>query len=119
MTVADRTTSAVVGSLFPDSARVQLARSLAMAVDAVVGVRRSGGSGVEVATQYRGSRIVGVRLTEGEVTVQVVAERLPLGPLADTVGAAARAVLQTVGDDRPVRVVVDDLDVTWMPRAVP
>ena len=119
MTVADRTSSGAGGSVFPDSARAQLARSLAMAVDAVAGVRRSFGSGVEVATQYRGGRIAGVRLTEREVTVQVVAERLPLGPLADTVGAAARAVLQSVGDDRPVRVVVDDLDVTWLPRAAP
>jgi hypothetical protein len=90
---------------------------LALAVDAVAGVRRSAGSGVEVATQYRGGRIVGVELADREVTVQVVAERLPLGPLADNVRAAARAVLHAAGDDRPVRVVVDDLDLVSLPGA--
>ncbi len=119
MTVTDRTTSADVRPALPGSARVRLASSLATAVDAVAGVRRSGGSGVEVATQHRGGQIVGVRLAEREVTVQVVAERLPLAPLADEVGAAARAVLRAGGDERPVRVVVDDLDLTWLPRAAP
>ena len=119
MSVPHRTTSADVAPALPDSARVRLASSLATAVDAVTGVRRSGGSGVEVSTQHRGGRIVGVRLAEHEVTVQVVAERLPLASLADKVGAAARAVLRAGGDERPVRVVVDDLDLTRLPRGAP
>ncbi len=119
MTVADRTSFAGVGPAFPDSARARLARSLATAVDAVAGVRRCGGSGIEVSTQYRGGRIIGVRLADHEVTVQVVAERLPLEPLADQVRAAARAVLHASDDDRPVQVVVDDLDLTSLPRTAP
>ncbi len=119
MTVEHRTNSPDVRPARPKGPRGSLARSLAGAVDAVQGVRRSGGSGVEVATQYRGGRIIGVRLADHEVTVQVVAECLPLGPLTEKVHAAARTVLRAAGDDRSVRVIVDDLDLTCLPSAPP
>lgn len=119
MTVAERTTSAAIGPALPDTNRARLAWSLAVAVDGVAGARRCGGSGVEVSTQYRGGRILGVGLADEEVTVQVIGERLPLGPLTDEVRAAAGAVLRAAGDDRPIRVVVDDLDVTCLPGTAP
>ena len=65
--------------------RGRLALAVAAAVDTVGGVRRTGGPGVEVATQYPGGRVLGVRLGTDEVTVHIVAERLPLDAVADAV----------------------------------
>jgi hypothetical protein len=93
-----------------------LALAIADAVDAVVGVRRTGGQGVEVATQYPGGRVLGVRLGADEVTVHVIAERLPLDSVADGVHAAVDATLAALGDRRAVAVRIDDLDVSSMPR---
>ena len=81
----------------------------------VVGVRRTGGPGVEVATQYPGGRVVGVRLGPDEVTVHIIAERLPLDTVADAVHAAVGAALAGLGDRRAVAVTIDDLDVSSMP----
>ena len=89
---------------------------VAAAVDAISGVRRGGGHGVEVATHYPGGRVVGVSLTsETTVVVHIVAERLPLQDLADEVGTVARAALRSCGDDRAVMVFIDDLDVERLP----
>jgi hypothetical protein len=98
------------------SVRGRLALSVAAAVDQVTGVRRTGGPGVEVSTQYRGGRVVGVGLGDTEVTVHVVAEHLPLEPLISAVRDAALDALGAVSDPRGVSVVVDDLDVTRLPR---
>ncbi len=95
--------------------RGRLALAVAAAVDTVVGVRRTGGPGVEVATQYPGGRVVGVRLGPDEVTVHVIAERLPLETVADAVHAAVGATLAGLGDRRAVAVSIDDLDVSSMP----
>ena len=92
---------------------------MAAAVDTVSGVRRSGGPGVEVATQYPGGRVVGVRLADDEVAVQVVAERLPLNPSPTRCTPPTRAVLHASDDERAVHVVVDDLDLTSLPRTAP
>jgi hypothetical protein len=100
----------------PVSGRGLLAGSVAAAVDRVAKVRRSGGSGVEVSTQYRGGRVLGVALRETEVVVQVTAEALPLEPLVAAVRAAALKALRSLSDSRDVRVVVDDLDVNRLPR---
>ncbi len=100
----------------PVGTRAQLAGAVAAAVDAVTGVRRSGGSGVEVATQYRGGRVLGVALGDSTVAVHVVAERLPLPALIAQVRTSARAALRAAGDPRPVSVSVDDLDVDVLPR---
>ena len=88
---------------------------MAAAVDTVAGVRRTGGPGVEVATQYPGGRVVGVRLGPDEVAVHLIAERFPLETVADAVHAAVGATLAELGDRRAVAVNIDDLDVTSMP----
>ena len=95
--------------------RGRLALAVAAAVDTVVGVRRTGGPGVEVATQYPGGRVVGVRLGPDEVAVHLIAERLPLDAVADAVHAAVGATLAGLGDRRAVAVTIDDLDVPSMP----
>ena len=95
--------------------RGRLALAVAAAVDSVGGVRRTGGPGVEVATQYPGGRALGIRLGADEVTVHVIAERLPLDVLAEAVRFAAHSALAAHGDRRPVAVRVDDLDVMSLP----
>ena len=92
--------------------RGRVTEAVAAAVDAVNGVRRSKGSGIEVATQYRGGRTLGVRLHEDGVEVHIVALRPDVADVAREVQAAARRALSGIGDGRPVTVVVDDLDVT-------
>jgi hypothetical protein len=92
--------------------RGRVALAVAAAVDTVVGVRRSGGPGVEVATQYPGGRVVGVRLGGEQIVVHIIAERLPLQTVADAVHAAVGATLAGLGDRRAVAVRIDDLDVS-------
>ncbi len=99
----------------PTGRRGQLAGGIAEAVDAVVGARRSGGSGVEIATQFAGGRVLGVRLAADEVAVHIVAEQLPLHDLVERVRSAATRALGAVGDPRTVAVVVDDVDVASLP----
>ena len=89
---------------------------MAAAVDQVRKVRRSGGSGVEVSTQYRGGRVLGVAVSDPRVVVQVTALALPLEPLVAAVRDAAVGALRSLSDNREVRVVVDDLDVDRLPR---
>ncbi len=90
--------------------REDIARAVADAVRAVPGVAGlSPGSGIEVSTQFSGGKVIGVRLTGDEVEVHIVADRMPLPPIANEAAAAARLVLTAAGDDRPVVVVVDDI----------
>jgi hypothetical protein len=95
--------------------RGHLALAVAAAVDTVTGARRTGGHGVEVATQFPGGRVVGVQLGADEVAVHIIAERVPLDTIADAVHVAVRAALADVGDRRAVSVTIDDLDVSSMP----
>jgi hypothetical protein len=63
-----------------------------------------------VATQYRGGRVVGVRLSDEKITVHIVAERMGVAAVAQDVHFAARRALDTIGDRRPLAVLVDDID---------
>ena len=90
--------------------REDLARSVADAVTAVPGVAAmSPGSGVEVATLFAGGKVIGLRLGPDAVDVHIVADRVPLQPVADEAAEAARRVLAAAGDERSVRVVVEDV----------
>ena len=50
-----------------------------------------------------------------EVTVHIVAERLPLDAVAEAVRFATRLALSSLGDSRAVAVAIDDLDVASLP----
>jgi hypothetical protein len=90
--------------------REDIARAVADAALAVPGVAGlSPGTGVEVSTQFSGGKVIGVRLTGDEVEVHIIADRVPLPPIANEAAAAAGRVLKAGGDDRPVVVVVDDI----------
>ena len=90
--------------------REDVARAVADAVLAVPGVARLAvGSGVEVATHFPGGKVLGLRLAGDCAEVHIVADRVPVNAVADEAGAAARRVLDAAGDQRGVRIVVDDL----------
>ena len=57
---------------------------------------------MEVATLFAGGKVIGLRLSGEVVEVHLVADRVPLPPIADKVAAAARRVLAAAGDDRAV-----------------
>ena len=95
--------------------RGRLALAVAAAVDSVGGARRTGGQGIEVSTQYPGGRVLGVRLGADEVSVHIVAERLPLDAVAEAVRFATRLALSSLGDSRAVAVAIEDLDVLSLP----
>jgi hypothetical protein len=90
--------------------RGRLALQVADAVDSVPGARRSSGAGTMIATQFRGGSVAGVRLSDEEISVHIVAERLDVVRLASAVSAAVTATLARSGERRRVTVNVDDLD---------
>ena len=97
--------------------REDIAQAVADAVRAVPGVAGlSPGTGVEVSTQFSGGKVIGVRLIGDEAEVHIIADRLPLPPIANEAAAAARQVLRAAGDDRPVVVVIDDIAYDAMTR---
>lgn len=101
----------------PIGKRGQLASVVATAVDTVAGARRTGGTGVEAATQYAGGRALGVQLGDDQVVVHLVAERLPLDGVVEDVRSAVVGALQARGDTRSVVVAIDDLDLDTSPEA--
>ncbi|WP_329110425.1 hypothetical protein OG792_15850 [Micromonospora sp. NBC_01699] len=91
--------------------RVALAtavRDAVLGVDGVAGL--STGGPVEVATLYAGGKVSGVRLADDLVEVHVTVDAVPIEPLGERIRAAVRSVLERAGADRPVEVVVDDVD---------
>ena len=68
-----------------------------------------------MSTQYPGGRVLGVRLGADEVSVHIVAERLPLDAVAEAVRFATRLALSSLGDSRAVAVAIEDLDVLSLP----
>ena len=97
--------------------REDLARAVADAVVDVPGVTRlSPGTGVEVATLFAGGKVIGLRLSGEVVEVHLVADRVPLPPIADEAAAAARRVLSAAGDPRDVLVVMEDVEASAVER---
>ncbi|GAA4917764.1 hypothetical protein LX16_3845 [Stackebrandtia albiflava] len=96
--------------------RGELAGALRDAVRTVPGVSRLVTTGiVEVATQVPGGTIPGVKVAGDRPEVHVAVSRLPVEPVAQAVLRACDEVMTRYGDDRPVRVVVADVDVSSLP----
>jgi hypothetical protein len=91
--------------------RGRLAQLVATAVDDVAGVRRSSGTGVEVATQFRGGRVLGFRVAPERVTVSIVAKDVRVRDAADRVHDSVSRALLVAGQRRRVTVIVEDIDV--------
>ena len=91
-------------------------RDAALAVPGVIHL--TPGSGVEVATQFAGGKVTGVRLGD-HVEVHVAVDRSPITLIAEQVWIAVRTALDGSGQVRPVEVVVDDVDLAVLTAGVP
>ncbi len=90
--------------------REDVARAVSTAVRAVPGVvGLDAGAEVEVATYFAGGKVLGLRMAGETVEVHIVADRVPLGPIANAAAEAARNALVAGGDQRDVRIVVADV----------
>ena len=87
-----------------------VAAEVAAAVLAVPGVTRLiPGTGIEVATQFPGGKITGVRLGD-PVEVHVEVDPVPIAPVAERIRHAVQEVLGRFGRRLSVEVVVEDID---------
>lgn len=81
-------------------------RAAVLAVPGVTGL--SAGTGVEVATQFAGGKVTGVRLGD-PVEVHVEIGPVPIVPVAGQIRVAVRGVLERFGQSASVDVMVDDI----------
>ena len=96
----------------------RLAADLRDAVVAVAGVSRcSSGSVIEVTTQFAGGSVRGIRLAGDVVEIYVVLNALPIPVITERVHQVAAAILRQYGDQRPIRVIVTDLELSALPIA--
>jgi hypothetical protein len=96
--------------------RVALAAAVARALARTPGVARlSPGAGVEVATQFAGGKVVGVRVRDDAVVAHLVIDRLPVDLVATAARAAAEAALTDLGVACRLDLVIDDVDLDRLP----
>jgi hypothetical protein len=96
--------------------RAVLASAVASALARVPGVARlSPGTGVEVATQFAGGKVVGVGVRGDAVVAHLVIDRLPLDRVARAARAAAETALADLGVARRLDLVIDDVDLDRLP----
>jgi hypothetical protein len=96
--------------------RAVLAAAVATALVQVPGVARlSPGTGVEVATQVAGGKVVGVGLRDDAVVAYLVVDRLPVDQVARAARAAGEAALADLGVARRLDLVIDDLELDRLP----
>jgi hypothetical protein len=94
-----------------------ISRAVALGVAGVAGVARlTPGAGVEAATYFAGGKTLGVVVQKDQVRVHVVLSQLPIAQVTERVREAAQRVLRALGAERPVEVVVEDLEVEQLPR---
>jgi hypothetical protein len=96
--------------------RAVLAAAVATALARVPGVARlSPGTGVEVATQFAGGKVVGVGVRDDAVVAHLVVDRLPLDQVARAARAAGEAALADLGVARRLDLVIGDVDLDHLP----
>jgi hypothetical protein len=96
--------------------RAVLAAAVATALARVPGVARlSPGSGVEVATQFAGGKVVGVGLRDDAVVAYLVVDRLPVDRVARAARVAGEAALADLGVARRLDLVIDDVELDQLP----
>ena len=87
---------------------MSVAAEVAQAVGRVPGV--DGLTGAWSAATYEpGRRIEGVTLHHDLVEVSIRAGALPLPPIAFAAADAAQEALRRMGDQRPVRIIIEEL----------
>jgi hypothetical protein len=96
--------------------RAVLAAAVASALTRVPGVARlSPGTGVEVATQFAGGKVVGVGVRGDAIVAYLVVDRLPVDQVARAARAAGEATLADLGVARRLDLVIDDVDLDHLP----
>jgi hypothetical protein len=96
--------------------RAVLAAAVATALAQVPGVARlSPGTGVEVATQFAGGKVVGVRVRDDAVVAYLVVDRLPVDQVARAARVAGEAALADLGVARRLDLVIDDVELDQLP----
>jgi hypothetical protein len=96
--------------------RAVLAAAVATALARTPGVARlSPGAGVEVATQFAGGKVLGVRVRDDAVVAHLVIDRLPVDQVATAARAAAEAALADLGVACRLDLVIDDVDLDRLP----
>jgi hypothetical protein len=96
--------------------RAVLAAAVAAALVQVPGVARlSPGTGVEVATQFAGGKVVGVGVRDDAVVAYLVVDRLPVDRVARAARAAGEAALVGLGVARRLDLVIDDVELDQLP----
>jgi hypothetical protein len=93
-----------------------ISQAVALGVAGVAGVARlTPGAGVEAATYFAGGKTVGVVVRQDQVRVYIVLSQLPIAQVTERVREVAQRVLGALGAERPVEVVVEDLEVEQLP----
>jgi len=93
-----------------------IAQAVASGVADVAGVARlSPGAGIEAATYFAGGKTVGVVVRQDQVRVHIVLSQLPIAQVTERVREVVQRVLEALGAERPVEVVVEDLEVEQLP----
>jgi len=96
--------------------RAVFAAAVATALARVPGVARlSPGTGVEVATQFAGGKVVGVGVRDDAVVAYLVVDRLPVDRVARAARVAGEAALADLGVARRLDLVIDDVDLDQLP----
>jgi hypothetical protein len=96
--------------------RAVLAAAVATALAQVPGVARlSPGTGVEVATQFAGGKVVGVGVRDDAVVAYLVVDRVPLDQVARAARVAGEAALADLGVARRLDLVIEDVDLDHLP----
>jgi hypothetical protein len=96
--------------------RAVLAAAVATALARVPGVARlSPGTGVEVATQFAGGKVVGVAVRDDAVVAHLVVDRLPVDQVARAARMAGEAALADLGVARRLDLVIDDIELDRLP----
>jgi hypothetical protein len=96
--------------------RGTVARAVAVGVARLA--RLTPGAGVEAATHFAGGKTLGVVITEDRIEVHVAVRELPVAQAAERVREAARQALGALRAERPVDVLVEDVDIDRLPRSV-
>ncbi|MDQ6772230.1 MAG: hypothetical protein M3024_04460 [Candidatus Dormibacteraeota bacterium] len=95
----------------------RIAQALALQVAGSGGVQLTAGAGVEAATYYAGGKTIGVVVRPDTVRIHIVISELPVARVAERVRETVQRALHELGAERPVEVVVEDVEMDRLPRS--
>ncbi|PZR85738.1 MAG: hypothetical protein DLM67_25240 [Candidatus Nephthysia bennettiae] len=97
-----------------------IAQTVALHLAGLAGVARlTAGAGAEAATYYAGGKTLGVVVRQDLVRLHIVVLELPLVGVAERVRETVQRALRALGAERPVEVVVEDVELDQLPLSLP